>query len=154
MLTSPTQLQNRSFHVVQRTKTSAKCPNMKNNYVLFFHCLWRSCCRCRRGGWSSLILIIFGVADRTRITAKWTEIKKCLFKDGKQSCSIPSTPHCCFCIPSISCRTKSWKGFGRMFSHRQVIVNCCRSLNVPTRQAPTWTWPPNSLNLETAKTII
>ena len=29
MLTSSTQLQNRSFHVVERTRTSAKCPKMK-----------------------------------------------------------------------------------------------------------------------------
>ena len=30
MLTSSTQLQNRSFHVVERTRTSAKCQKMKN----------------------------------------------------------------------------------------------------------------------------
>ena len=30
MLTSSTQLQNRSFHVVEGTKTSAKCQKMKN----------------------------------------------------------------------------------------------------------------------------
>ena len=30
MLTSSTQLQNRSFHVVERTKTPGKCQNMKN----------------------------------------------------------------------------------------------------------------------------
>ena len=30
MLTSSTQLQNKSFHVVERTRTSAKCPKMKN----------------------------------------------------------------------------------------------------------------------------
>ena len=30
MLTSSTQLQNRSFHVVERTRTSAKCPKMKS----------------------------------------------------------------------------------------------------------------------------
>ena len=41
MLTSSTQLQNRSFHVVERTRTSLKCPKMKNARakrakVLFF----------------------------------------------------------------------------------------------------------------------
>ena len=36
MLTSPTQLQNRSFHIGERTKKSAKCPKMKN--ALFFPC--------------------------------------------------------------------------------------------------------------------
>ena len=30
MLTSSTQLQNRSFHVVERTRTSSKCQKMKN----------------------------------------------------------------------------------------------------------------------------
>ena len=30
MLTSSTQLQNRSFHVVERTKTASKCQKMKN----------------------------------------------------------------------------------------------------------------------------
>ena len=30
MLTSSTQLQNRSFHVVERTRTSTKCQNMKS----------------------------------------------------------------------------------------------------------------------------
>ena len=30
MLTSSTQLQNKSFHVVERTRTSTKCQKMKN----------------------------------------------------------------------------------------------------------------------------
>ena len=30
MFTSSTQLQNRSFHVVERTRTSSKCQKMKN----------------------------------------------------------------------------------------------------------------------------
>ena len=30
MFTSSTQPQNRSFHVVERTRTSAKCPKMEN----------------------------------------------------------------------------------------------------------------------------
>ena len=30
VLTSSSQLQNRSFHVVERTRTSAECPKMKN----------------------------------------------------------------------------------------------------------------------------
>ena len=58
MLTSSTQLQNRSFHVVERTTTSKKCQNMKyarakRAKILFFSVkyanLWRSFCRCRRG---------------------------------------------------------------------------------------------------------
>ena len=54
MLTSSTQLQNRSFHVVERTKTSSKCQKMKNARakrakILFFIFkyanLWGFCCR-------------------------------------------------------------------------------------------------------------
>ena len=43
MLTSSTQLQNRSFHVVERTRTSTKCQKMKNTRAkraknTVFHC--------------------------------------------------------------------------------------------------------------------
>ena len=43
MLTSSTQLQNRPFHVVERTRTSSKCQKMKNARakrakILFFYC--------------------------------------------------------------------------------------------------------------------
>ena len=63
VLTSSTQLQNRSFHVVERTRTSTKCPNLKNARakrakILFFIVkyanLWGFCCRRRRGCLSSL----------------------------------------------------------------------------------------------------
>ena len=66
MVTSSTQLKNRSFHVVERTRTAPKCTNMKNarakraKLLLFFIVkyayLWRSCCRCRRGCLSCLML--------------------------------------------------------------------------------------------------
>ena len=64
MPTSSTQLQNRSFHVVERTRTSTKCQKMKNARakrakILFFIVnyanLWGFCCRRRRGCLSSLI---------------------------------------------------------------------------------------------------
>ena len=64
MLTSSTQLQNRSFHVVERTRTSSKCQKMKNARakrakILFFIVkyanLWGFCCHRRRGCLSSLI---------------------------------------------------------------------------------------------------
>ena len=62
MLTSSTQLQNRSFHVVERTRTSSKCQKMKNTRakrakILFFivKYLWGFCCRRRRGCLSSLV---------------------------------------------------------------------------------------------------
>ena len=63
MLTSSTQLQNRSFHVVERTRTSRKCQKMKNARakrakILFFLVkyanLWGFCCRRRHGCLSSL----------------------------------------------------------------------------------------------------
>ena len=59
MLTSSTQLQNRSFHVVKRTRTSSKCQKMKYarakrakilfSIVKYAH-LWGFCCRRRRRG--------------------------------------------------------------------------------------------------------
>ena len=64
MLTSSTQLQNRSFHVVERTRTSSKCQKMKNARakcakILFFIVkyanLWGFCCRRRRACLRSLI---------------------------------------------------------------------------------------------------
>ena len=66
MLSSSTQLQNRSFHVVERTRTSSKCQKMKNARakrakILFFIVkyanLWGFCCRRRRDCLSSLILL-------------------------------------------------------------------------------------------------
>ena len=63
MLTSPTQLQNRSFHVVERTRTSTKCQKMKNArakrakllfFIVNYANLWGFCCRRRRGCLSSL----------------------------------------------------------------------------------------------------
>ena len=65
MLMSSTRLENRSFHVVERTRTSTKCQKMKNARakrakILFFNVkyanLWVFCCRRRRGCLSSLIM--------------------------------------------------------------------------------------------------
>ena len=62
--TSSTQLQNRSLHVVERTRTSSKCQKMKyarakRAKILFFvvryaH-LWGFCCRRRRGCLNSIL---------------------------------------------------------------------------------------------------
>ena len=66
MLTSSTQLQNRSFNVVERTRTSSKCQKTRNTRakrakILFFLVkyanLWGFCYRCRRGCLSSLMII-------------------------------------------------------------------------------------------------
>ena len=64
MLTYYTQLQNRSFHVEERARTSSKCQKMKNALanrakILFFIVkyanMWGFCCRRRRGCLSSLL---------------------------------------------------------------------------------------------------
>ena len=66
-LASSTQLQNWSFHVVERTRTSTKCQEMKNARakrakILFFIVkyanLWGFCCRRRRGFLSSRLTIV------------------------------------------------------------------------------------------------
>ena len=63
MVSSSKQLQNWSFHVVERTRTSSKCQKMKyarakRAKILFFIVkyanLWGFCCRHRRGCFSSL----------------------------------------------------------------------------------------------------
>ena len=70
MLTSSTHLQNWSFHVVERTRTSTKCQKMKNARgkrvkILFFIVkyanLWGFRFRCRRGCLSSLIKKVRGL---------------------------------------------------------------------------------------------
>ena len=67
MLTSSTHLQNRSFHVVETTRTSTKWQKRKNARakrakILFFIVkyanLWRFCCCRRRGCLSSLCPVV------------------------------------------------------------------------------------------------
>ena len=67
-LTSSTQLQNWSFHVVERTRTSSKCQKLKNAHtkrakMLFFILasanLWGFCCGRHCGHLSSLILLFY-----------------------------------------------------------------------------------------------
>ena len=80
MLTSSTQLQNRSFDVVERTRTSSKCQKMKyarakRAKFLFFTVkyanLWRSCCCRRRGCVSSLIWSIEW--NKRQTASRWNE---------------------------------------------------------------------------------
>ena len=77
MLTLSTQLQNRSFHVIERMRMSSKCQKMKNARakrakILFFIVKYANlggfCCRQRRACLSSLIII-------TTITAAEEEAK-------------------------------------------------------------------------------
>ena len=69
MLSSSTQLQNRSFHVVERMRTSKKCQKIKNARVkrakiLFFIAKYANlrdfCFRRRCGCLSSVSLVIDG----------------------------------------------------------------------------------------------
>ena len=62
MLTSSTHLKNRSFHVVERTRTSSKCQKMKNAsakrakimfFIVKYANLWGFCSPRRRGCLSS-----------------------------------------------------------------------------------------------------
>ena len=64
MLTSSTDCKKKYFHVVERTRTSAKCQKMKNArakrakimfFIVKYANLWGFCCLRRRGCLSSLI---------------------------------------------------------------------------------------------------
>ena len=84
MLTSSTQLQNRSFHVGKRTRTSSKCQKMKNARAkraktLFstakYANLWVFCCRRRRGCLSSLMFTFAIVYDCLRPEITWDHME-------------------------------------------------------------------------------
>ena len=90
MLMSSKQLQKRSFHVMERTRTSGKCTKMNNAHIkraklLFFIVkyanLWHSCCCCCRGCLSSLM--ICGAAARACLAV-------CLH--------LSSRRHICICL--------------------------------------------------------
>ena len=84
MLTSSTQLQNRSFHVAERTRTSTKCQKMKNARakrakILFFIVkyanLWGFCCRRLRGCLSSLMVLYPPDKSLSRERAVWNDCR-------------------------------------------------------------------------------
>ena len=81
MLTSSRQLKNRSFHVVERTRTSSKCQKKKNArakraQMLFFVVKYANlrgfCCRRRRGCLSSLLLLRRNHVGMTKSRTSWT----------------------------------------------------------------------------------
>ena len=81
MLTLSTYLQNRSFHVVERTRTSLKCQKKKNARakrakILFFIVKYANlrgfCCRRRRGCLSSLLLLRRNHVGMTKSRTSWT----------------------------------------------------------------------------------
>ena len=101
MLTSSTQLQNRSFHDVERARTSVKCLKVKNVrakrakllfYIVKYANLWRSCCRRRRGSLSSLMAV---------------EKRRFDIKNGR---SVQQNNMCMLCV-RISIRTKACISF-------------------------------------------
>ena len=71
MPTSSTHLRNRSFHVVERTRTSSKCQKMKNArakrakmfFIVKYANLWGFCCRRRRGCLGSLMFVFYAGED-------------------------------------------------------------------------------------------
>ena len=94
MLASSTQLQNRSFHVVEGTRTSTKCQKMKNARakrakILFFIVkyanLWGFCCRRRRRGClSSLICERHILELRTEAYYVFLSSSRYLSSNGKK----------------------------------------------------------------------
>ena len=86
MLTSSTQLQNWSFNVIERTRTSSKSQKMKNARakcakILFsivkYANLWGFCCRRRGGCLSSLLACI---NDRKKYEQKRAGLGACFSK--------------------------------------------------------------------------
>ena len=77
MLMSSTQLQNRSFHVVERTRTSSRCQKMKNArakrakmlfFIVKYANLWSFCCCRHHGCLSSLIT----AKELIMVTKNWS----------------------------------------------------------------------------------
>ena len=112
MLTSSTQQQNWSFHVVERTRTSSKCQKMKNARakrakILFFFVkyanLWGFCCRRRRGCLSSLMM-----TETARKTLLFCKEVTDLFIRACRTCSTIIFPHSTNQILSLwRCRCRS-----------------------------------------------
>ena len=96
MLTPSTQLQNRSFHVVERPSTSSKCQKMKNArakrakimvFIVKYANLWGFCCRRRRGCLSSLL-------TNQNSSAKMKETIDCLYLGIIKITSRCKQSHC------------------------------------------------------------
>ena len=90
-----TQLQNRSFHVVERTRTSTKCQKMKNArakrakilfFILKYANLWGFCCRRRRGCLSSLFFFRNTVVRCTDLSHKPSSLLSIAFLQNSQQC--------------------------------------------------------------------
>ena len=90
-----TQLQNGSFHVVERTRTSTKCQKMKNArakrakilfFILKYANLWGFCCRRRRGCLSSLFFFRNTVVRCTDLSHKPSSLLSIAFLQNSQQC--------------------------------------------------------------------
>ena len=109
ILTSSTQLQNRSLHVVERTRTSSKCQKMKNARakrakILFFIVKYANlrgfCCRRRRGCLSSLL------SSSSTSSLRWSsylldESEQMFLSQLLELCTCPGLQRCEF--PRSSC---------------------------------------------------
>ena len=103
MLTSSTQLQTRSFHVVERTRTSSKCQKKKyarakRAKILFsivkYANLWGFCCRRRRVCLSSLLLS----GDRKPVTDIGATSRNCVWKKYNFFCQSQLRNQSVYCI--------------------------------------------------------
>ena len=81
MLTLSTQPQSRSFHVVERTRTSSKCQNMKNarakrakilSFIVKYANLWGFCC-CRRRRGCHFDFLFLSCWRSLLVTTTWLE---------------------------------------------------------------------------------
>ena len=96
MLTSSTQLQNRSFHVIERTRKSSKCQEMKNTrakhvkplfFIVTYANLWRSCCHRRRGCLSSLLILIYHIYRIYSLIRRTLNFRRQLWQVSKMKIS-------------------------------------------------------------------
>ena len=110
VLTSSTQLQNRSFHVVERTRASSKYQKMKSARakrakILFFIVkyanLWGFCCRRRRGCLSSLVSYSRSLTGASvDWKQKWWNLLSCL--------SFPPHSFLFYASSSPTMKIRSW----------------------------------------------
>ena len=109
MLTSSTQLQNRSFCVVERTRRSVKCPKMKTArgeraklllFIIKYANLWRSCCRRRRALKLPIctMVTILQLLLFDRILSCWQITLKVERKDGPRIKCREFTLGCSRCL--------------------------------------------------------
>ena len=123
---SSTQLQNKSFHVAERTRTSTKCQKMKNARakrakILFFIVNYANlcgfCCRRRRGCLSSL-LSMFVRPEMGYVRAKiglTGQFDRSQPGNYLQPCTVFTSSRACLVTEKFSCRTCILVSFAAVF---------------------------------------